>query len=48
MKYSLILNIERKKPIGNNEYDEIIEKLESVLHNEFKINIKLYDLKIIN
>ena len=48
MKYSLILNIERKKPIGNCEYDDIIEKLESTLNNVFGINIKLYDLKLIN
>ena len=48
MKYSLILNIERKKPIGNCEYGDIIEKLESSLWNEFEINIKLYDLKLIN
>ena len=43
----MILNVERKEPIGNSEYDEIIEKLESILHNEFGINIKLYDLKMI-
>ena len=43
MKYNLILNIERKKSIGNNEYDEIIEQLESTLYNNFGINIKLHD-----
>ena len=47
MKYSLILNIEKERPIDNSEYNEIIEKLESVLHNDFQINIKLYDLKMI-
>jgi len=47
MKYSLILNIERKKPLGYEEYDALIEQLESILWNEAEITIKFYDLKLI-
>jgi len=48
MKDSVILKIERKKPIQNEDYDSLIEQLESTLWNEAEITIELYDLKLIN
>jgi len=46
MKYSLILNLETKK-LDIYEYDEIIEKIDKIF-SEYNINLKLYDLKLID
>ena len=46
MKYSLILNLETDN-LDLYEYDKIIEKIDKIF-SEYKINLKLYNLKLIN
>ena len=47
VKYSLMLNIERKNPLPNDEVDTLLELLQSTLWNEAEMNISSSDLKMI-